>query len=153
MSKNFIRLYLKTSKWVLVILASIFFVAIFMIPSIAAQADDSSNINKSPNEIVARMKERLHLSEEQATKIHPIIEESVNSRRQILNDLGHDKKVNRSSLQEVRWKTDMKLAQILSDEQMRDYQNLYEEKNEKSQHDDMHHGKGARSEGRGMRAF
>ena len=100
------------------------------------------------------MKERLHLTEEQTTKIRPIIEESFNQRRQILNDTGQDKKVNRSALQEVRWKTDMKLAQILTEEQMQDYQNLYERQSGKPQHDDnMHRGKGGRGGGEGMHAF
>ena len=150
---NFIRLGAKTALRVLVISMSILFVAVFIMPRLAARADDSSNVDKSPEEIVAQMKERLHLTEEQTTKIRPIIEESVNNRRQILNDTGQDKKANRSALQEVRWKTDIKLGQILTEEQMRDYQNLYEGQSDKPQHDDMHRGKGGRSGGGGMRAF
>ena len=152
MSIKFIRLVSNASDRVLVILAFILFAAVFFMPSIEAQAYDSSNVNRSPEQIVEQMKERLHLTEEQAAKIRPIIEESVNDRRQILNDNGQDRKANRSALQEIRWKTDMKLSQILTEEQMRDYQNLLEEKSEKSQKDDMHQGKGGRNGG-GMRAF
>src|SRR5664280_2236580 len=97
---NFIRLGSKTALRVLVISISILFVAVFIMPPLAARADDSSNIDKSPEEIVAQMKERLHLTEEQTTKIRPIIEESVNSRRDILNNNGEDKKANKSALQE-----------------------------------------------------
>jgi len=152
MTTNFIRLGSKTAGLVLVILASLLLAAVFILPLSRAQAADLSNMNKSPEEIVQQMKVRLRLTEEQVTKIRPVIEESFNKRHDILNNNGQDKKANRSELQEVRWKTDMKLGQILTEEQMRDYQNLLEETSEKSQQDDMHHGKGGRSGG-GVRAF
>jgi Spy/CpxP family protein refolding chaperone len=152
MTINFIRLDTKTAGRVLVLLAYLLFVAVFILPLSTAQAADSSNMNKSPEEIVQQMKERLRLTEEQVAKISPIIDESFNKRRDILDNNGQDKKSNRSALQEVRWKTDMKLGQILTEQQMSDYQNFFEEKSEKSQQDDMHHGKGGRSGG-GMRAF
>jgi Spy/CpxP family protein refolding chaperone len=152
MTINFIRLDTKTAGRVLVLLAYLLFVAVFILPLSTAQAADSSNMNKSPEEIVQQMKERLRLTEEQVAKIRPIIDESFNKCRDILDNNGQDKKSNRSALQEVRWKTDMKLGQILTEQQMSDYQNFFEEKSEKSQQDDMHHGKGGRSGG-GMRAF
>lgn len=152
MTINFIRLGSKTAGRVLVLLAYLLFAAVFILPLSTAQAADSSNMNKSPEEIVQQMKERLRLTEEQVAKISPIIDESFNKRRDILDNNGQDKKSNRSALQEVRWKTDMKLGQILTEQQMSDYQNFFEEKSEKSQQDDMHHGKGGRSGG-GMRAF
>lgn len=152
MTINFIRLDSKTVGRVLVLLAYLLFAAVFILPLSTAQAADSSNMNKSPEEIVQQMKERLRLTEEQVAKIRPIIDESFNKCRDILDNNGQDKKSNRSALQEVRWKTDMKLGQILTEQQMSDYQNFFEEKSEKSQQDDMHHGKGGRSGG-GMRAF
>ena len=152
MTINFIRLSSKTAGRVLVLLASLLFAVVFILRLSSSQAADSSNMNKSPEEIVQQMKERLRLTEEQVAKIRPVIEESFNKRRDILDNNGQDKKTNRSALQEVRWKTDMKLGLILTEEQMTDYQNLFEEKGEKSQQDDMHHGKGGRSGG-GMRAF
>ena len=152
MTINFIRLGSKTAGRVLVLLASLLFAVVFILRLSSSQAADSSNMNKSPEEIVQQMKERLRLTEEQVAKIRPVIEESFNKRRDILDNNGQDKKTNRSALQEVRWKTDMKLGLILTEEQMTDYQNLFEEKGEKSQQDDMHHGKGGRSGG-GMRAF
>lgn len=152
MTINFIRLGSKTAGRVLVLLAYLLFAAVFILPLSTAQAADSSNMNKSPEEIVQQMKERLRLTEEQVAKIRPIIDESFNKCRDILDNNGQDKKSNRSALQEVRWKTDMKLGQILTEQQMSDYQNFFEEKSEKSQQDDMHHGKGGRSGG-GMRAF
>ena len=152
MTINFIRLDTKTAGRVLVLLAYLLFAAVFILPLSTAQAADSSNMNKSPEEIVQQMKERLRLTEEQVAKIRPIIDESFNKCRDILDNNGQDKKSNRSALQEVRWKTDMKLGQILTEQQMSDYQNFFEEKSEKSQQDDMHHGKGGRSGG-GMRAF
>ena len=152
MTINFIRLGSKSAGRVLVLLASLLFATVFMFTLSPALTADSSNMTNSPEEIVQQMKERLRLTDEQVTKIRPVIEESFNKRRDILNNNGQDKKTNRSALQEVRWKTDMKLGQILTEEQMSDYQNLFEEKSEKSQQDDMHHGKGGRSGG-GMRAF
>ena len=152
MTINLIGLSSKTAGRVLVLLAFLLFAKVFILPLSPALAADSSNMNTSPEEIVQQMKERLRLTEEQVTKIRPVIEESFNKRRDILNNNRQDKKTSRSALQEVRWKTDMKLGQILTEEQMSDYQNLFEEKSEKSQQDDMHHGKGSRSGG-GMRAF
>ena len=152
MTINFIRLGSKSAGRVLVLLASLLFATVFMFTLSPALTADSSNMTNSPEEIVQQMKERLRLTDEQVTKIRPVIEESFNKRRDILNNNGQDKKTNRNALQEVRWKTDMKLGQILTEEQMSDYQNLFEEKTEKSQQDDMHHGKGGRSGG-GMRAF
>ena len=152
MTINFISLGSKTAGRVLGIFASLLCAAVFILPLSTAQAADPSNMNKSPEEIVQQMKERLRLTEEQVTKIRPVIEESFNKRHDILDNNGQDKKTTRSALQEVRWKTDMKLGQILTEEQMSDYQNLFEEKSEKSQQDDMHHGKGGHSGG-GMRAF
>ena len=46
---NFIRLGAKTALRVLVISMSILFVAVFIMPPLAARADDSSNIDKSPD--------------------------------------------------------------------------------------------------------
>ncbi len=152
MAINFTRLSSKTADRVLVTLAFLLFATFSILPLSTGRAADLSNMNKSPEELVQQMKERLHLTEDQAIKIRPVIEDSFSKRRDILNDAGQDKKAIRSALQEVRWKTDMKLGQILTEEQMRDYQNLFEEKSEKSQQGDMHHGKGGRSGG-GMRAF
>ncbi len=153
MSINFIRPGSRTAKLILTYLSAILFTAVFVMPSSKALAGDLSNINNSPEEMVAQLKERLHLTEEQATKIRPIIENSVEKRRDILNNSGQDKIANKSALQDIRWKTDMKLGQILTEEQMRDYQTLYEEQRDESQHNDAQHGKGGRSGWGGMRAF
>jgi len=53
------------------------FAAIFMMQPLPAQAQDSSNTNKSPEQIMSQLKEHLKLTEDQETKIRPIIEESI----------------------------------------------------------------------------
>ncbi len=129
----------------------ILFVAVFFIPSVTAQIDNASNINKSPEEIVSQLRERLHLTEEQTTMIRPIIEESYTKRRDIFNS-NADGKAMKSALQQVQWTTDIKLGQILTKEQMESYQNLSEEQRDKTQSNDTHRGRGG-ERGGGMRSF
>jgi hypothetical protein len=129
----------------------ILLVAVFFIPSVTARIDNTSTMNKSPEEIVSQMRERLHLTEEQTTKIRPIIEESSTKRRDIFNS-NADGKAMKSALQQVQWTTDIKLGQILTKEQMEEYQNLSEEQRDRTQSNDTQRGRGG-GRGGGMRGF
>ena len=90
------------------------------------------------------MKERLHLTEEQETKMRPIIEESVQTRREILKSDPQDRSAIKRELQELQWKTDMRLGVILTEEQMKEYEKLREEQSEKVQRGDVQGNRGSR---------
>ncbi len=116
--------------------------AIFMAQPVSAQAADMLGTNSSAGQVMAKMKERLHLTEEQETKIRPIIEESVQTRRDILKGDSQDRGAIKSELQEVQWKTDMRLGVILTEEQIKEYEKLREEHSESMQSSDMQSRKG-----------
>ena len=115
--------------------------AIFMMQPSSLQAQDSSNINASSEKIMSEMKERLKLTDEQETKIRPIIEDSLQRRSEILANSSKDRK---TALQELQWSTDMQLGKILTEEQMKEYEKLREEQSEKMQHSDMQRSRGSR---------
>ncbi len=117
---------------------------IFTMQPAVARARDASNMNTSPDEIVFRLKTRLNLTEDQETKLRPIIEESIRKRQKIMEDSSNNKKAIRSQLQELRWSTDMQIGKILTDEQMKEYQSLREEQREKSEGNETHSGRGFR---------
>jgi len=148
---SFIRINSKITIRVLAFSFYILFATVFFIPPLMAQIDNASNMNKSPEEIVSQMRERLHLTEEQTTKIRPIIEESSTKRRDIFNS-NADGKAMKSALQQVQWTTDIKLGQILTKEQMEKYHNLSEEQRDKTQSKDMNRWRGG-GRGGGMRGF
>jgi len=118
--------------------------AIFMAQPIPSQAADLPDTNSSAEQVMAKMKERLHLTEEQETKMRPIIEESVQTRREILKRNPQDRSAIKNELQELQWKTDMRLGLILTEEQMKEYEKLMEEQSEKMQSSDMQSRKGSR---------
>jgi hypothetical protein len=111
--------------------------AIFIAKPIQAQAADLPLKNTSAEQVMAKMKERLHLTEEQETKIRTIIEESVQTRREILKSDPQDRSAIKRELQELQWKTDMRLGVILTEEQMKEYEKLREEQSEKMQRSDV----------------
>ncbi len=146
----FNRINAKAAIQVVVLLASILCTSLIFAQQSSAQPDNSSFTNKSPEEMVSQMRTRLHLTDEQVSKIRPIIEESINKRADILNNNGEGK-ATKSALQQLQWTTDMKLGQVLSGDQMDEYQTMREEQTEKTTTNDAHHGKGGR--GGGMRGL
>ena len=123
------------------------FAAIFIMPPLTAQAQDSSNSNKSPEQIMSQLKERLNLTEDQEAKVWPIIKESIKKRNEIIQNGTQDGKKKKSALQELGWSTDMQLGNILTEQQMKEYQELQEEPSEKTQNNDMPRGRRARKRG------
>lgn len=122
--------------------------AIFVMQPMSVQAEDSSNKNKSPEQIMSQLKERLKLTDEQETKIRPIIEDSIKKRNEILNNGTQDGKTKKSAFQQLQWSTDMQIGKVLTEEQRKEYEKLREEQSEKTQGtDDMHRGKGGRTGG------
>ena len=93
------------------------------------------------------MKERLNLSEDQATKVQPIIEESYKKRNEIEQNSALDKNSVKSALWQLQWSTDMKLGMILTEKQMDDYQKMREAQSDASQRNDAQRSKGTRTGG------
>ncbi len=120
---------------------------ILMVQPAGVQAKDVSNMNASPDEVMSQLKTRLTLTEEQATKMRPIIEENIRKRQEIVKNGSDDKKAVKSQLQELRWSTDMQLGKILTEDQMKEYQKLREEQKEKKESNQTHSGRGSRSGG------
>src|ERR1039457_2696640 len=75
----------------------LFFSTTFMIQPMMALASDSSNTNKSPEQIMSQLKTRLNLTEDQETKIRPIIEASIQKHREIVASEALDVKTKKSA--------------------------------------------------------
>jgi hypothetical protein len=148
---DFIRKNAKIAIQGLALLVSILITAVILVQQSSAQTANSSLMNKSPEEIVFQMRDRLNLTEDQEKRISPIIQESCNKRIEILNSSNGDRKAMKSASQQVQWTTDIKLGQILTKKQMEEYQNLLEEQGDKTTGTDTHRGKGGR--GGGLRGF
>jgi len=117
---------------------------IFVIQPLGARASDVSGAKASPEEFMSQLKMRLNLSEDQEAKINPIIEESIQKRREIVKNSSQDRKTVRNQLQELRWSTDMQIGKILTEAQMKEYQELREEQHEKVENNDIQHGRKSR---------
>ena len=122
-----------------------------MMQPMMALASDSSNTNKSREQIMSQLKTCLNLTEDQETKVRPIIETSIQKHREIVASESLDAKTKKSALQELKWSTSMQSGRILTEQQMKDYEELHQEQSEKSQQKDMPHGRGTRTGG--MRGF
>ena len=107
------------------------FTVIFVTQMISAQGRDLQNMNSSLEEVMSKMKERLNLTEEQETKIQPIIEENIRKRLEILKRGSQDRSTSKNELQELQWKTDLQLGAILTEEEMKEYEKLREEQSER----------------------
>jgi len=105
------------------------------------QEKDMSKASASPDEFISMLKTHIILSEDQETRIRPIIEESFQKRHEIERNDSQDRKTMRSRLQELRWSTDLQIGKILTDEQMKEYRNLREEQNGMSENNDLQHGR------------
>jgi hypothetical protein len=127
--------------------SGLFFVTIFMMQPIPAWASDFLNTNQSSEQILSQLKDRLKLTEDQETKVRPIIEASVRKRNEILINNTGDGKSLKSALQEVQWSTNMQLGKILTEQQMKEYQELLEAKSDKLRNNDIPHGKGTHTGG------
>lgn len=123
-NRNLLK-YLASATYVM------FFAVIFMTQPISVQARDLPDMNSSPEQVMSKMKERLNLTEEQETKIRPIIEESIQKRLEILKKGSQDRSTVKNELQELQWTTDMRLGVILTEEQTKEYRKLREEQSEK----------------------
>jgi predicted transcriptional regulator len=88
--------------------------------------------NRTPEEVIERMTYRLDLTEEQAADIEPIIEESLEKKRQVYNEYRDQGQSTRQSMrgemQAIGDETQAQLSTILTDEQMETLRTIREEK-------------------------
>jgi len=59
---------------------------------LTTQAQDFSNISKSPEQIMSQLKKRLNLTKDQETKVPPIIQESIKKCNEIIQNGAQDGK-------------------------------------------------------------
>ena len=102
-------------------------VALTMQPS-SADARGFFGSQRSPDQIVERLTDRLDLTAEQVEAIRPIIEEKVLKMNEIKENAGADRRAARTEIQKLRWDTERKLDDILTDEQLEKYLELRQER-------------------------
>ena len=106
---------------------------VFTLQPFSAEAGGRFGPSRSPEEIVERLKDRLDLTEEQVEAIRPIIEEKVQMRNELREEYGTDRRAIRTEMQELKRSTELKLGDVLTEEQMEKYQELRQERREQMQ--------------------
>jgi len=130
-----------------VTISALLLIGISLIQPSQAHAKEATR-DASPDEIMTQLRSRLNLTEAQQTDIRPIIEENLAKRSEILKSDTQDKRAKRTELQKLQWSTDLKLGQILTEDQMKEYQKFREEQRDKSPTDQRQgKGRGSRSGG------
>ncbi len=82
-----------------------------------AHAEGQNGWQRSPDQIVSHLKDRLSLTDEQVNKIRPIIEESMQKQDAI-----------RKEMLQLRQSTDEKIGAVLTPEQLKEFQRLTTER-------------------------
>ena len=82
---------------------------------------------KSPDEIVQTLTDRLDLTAEQVEAIRPIITEKHQKMNEIRGKSGTERREGRKGMQKLKWDTNMKLGEILTEEQVDRYLELRHE--------------------------
>jgi len=90
----------------------------------SVEAKGRFGFQKSPEQIVERLTDRLGLTEKQAEAIRPIIEDKVLKMNEIKEKSGTERRAVRTEMQELWWDTKIKLNDILTDEQIEKYLEL-----------------------------
>jgi Spy/CpxP family protein refolding chaperone len=74
-------------------------------------------MQRSPEQIVSRLKDRLNLTDDQVNKIRPIIEESMWKQEAL-----------RKEMLQLLQSTDAKIGAVLTPEQLKEFQQLKDER-------------------------
>lgn len=108
--------------------AGLFIIALVLVTQpFSAEARGGFGFQKSPAQIVERLTDRLNLTEEQTEAIRPIIEDKVRKMNEIRETRGNDRRAVRTEMQKLRWDTEIKLNEILNEEQIGKYLELRRE--------------------------
>lgn len=88
--------------------------------------------NRAPEQVMARLTERLDLTEKQAAEIEPVIKESLEKKREVFDKYGEKRRevrqAMRGELQAIGDSTHKQLSSMLTDEQIEDLRTLMEER-------------------------
>jgi predicted transcriptional regulator len=87
----------------------------------SAEARGPFGTPRSADEIVQILTDRLALTDDQVEAIQPIIEEKVQRMNEVRELRGTDRQAARAEMQKLRWDTEQKLNEILTDEQIDKY--------------------------------
>jgi flagellar motility protein MotE (MotC chaperone) len=88
--------------------------------------------NRTPEQVITRLTDRLVLTEEQAAEIEPIIKESIEKKREVFDKYGEKRQefrqTMRDEMQAIGDETHKQLSNILTDEQIEDLRTIKEER-------------------------
>ena len=91
----------------------------------------SIQVEETAKQALSKMKERLNLTQEQVGKAQPIIEESIKERRKTIRKYREKDRPDffsvRQEMRKLQESLEQRLARILTDEQMTEYQKIQEE--------------------------
>lgn len=87
---------------------------------LAAHAAGKPGMVRSSKQIVSHLKDRLNLTDDQANKIQPIIEESMQKQAAL-----------RDQMLQLRQSTDAKISAVLTPEQSKKFRQLKDERRER----------------------
>jgi len=79
------------------------------------------------DEMMQTLTERLSLTPEQVEAVRPIIEEKLAKQDEIRGRTDTDRKARRAEMRKLRWNTEIRLGEILTDEQVDRYLDLKQE--------------------------
>lgn len=99
----------------------------------------------SADEIMQTLVDRLGLTPEQVEAVRPIIEEKLIQQNEIRQRTDTDRKARRAEMRKLRWDTEIRLSEILTDEQVDRYLELRQEQRKefkRGKHRDGWMGKG-----------
>lgn len=95
-----------------------------------------------PDQLFATMKERLNLTKEQEEKIRPVIDASLEKKQNIFKKHGEQERKNvrilEKDMQALDQDTEKQLGSVLTEEQLKDYQKIHEERCQEMR-PEMHH--------------
>ncbi len=97
----------------------------------SAEARGPFGGQKSPDQIMERLTERLDLTDVQILAIRPVIEEKILKMNESRTKAGPDRQTARAGKMRLKWDTTIKLNEILTDEQIAKYLELRQERHGK----------------------
>ena len=126
----------KYTSYVLIVtlgIVSLFSAATYAISGEAPSADMQKQEKPvSAEYIVNKMTIYLSLTDKQAQQIKPVIEEDMSKRSEILKNNNGDRDAVKSQLDALRLQTNNKLAQFLTDDQMKKMEEMQKTQQNKS---------------------
>jgi hypothetical protein len=110
-------------------LAAVFLIAVsgLIVQPMLAEAKGRFRQPQSADEIMKTLTERLDLTPEQVKAVRPVVEENVMKRNEIRGKSDMERKTRRTEMRKLRWNTETRLGEILTDEQVDRYLELKQE--------------------------